>query len=106
MLEIVRVDTPRLVRQFIDLPYAMYAGHKQWVPPLRRDERRRLSPRHNPFFEHADAALWLACDNGRVVGRIASIVDRLGDATHGERSTWFGFFEARDQETAAALLQT
>jgi GNAT superfamily N-acetyltransferase len=87
------------------LPYTLYAQTPHWVPPLRRDEEHRLSPRHNPFHAHADLCLWLAWRGGRVVGRIAAIDDRLHNTTHGERVTWFGFFEAEDDRVAGALLE-
>ena len=103
MIEIVPVTTARQRRQFVELPYALYANHPHWVPPLRRDEHRRLSPKANAFLSHADMDLWLAIANGRVRGRIAAIDDRLHNEKHGERVTWFGFFEAEDAETAAAL---
>ena len=76
------------------------------MPPLRRDEYRRLSPAHNPFLEHAEMDLWIARSNGRITGRIAAIDDRLHNETHHERVTWFGFFEAADPVTAAVLLKT
>ncbi len=103
-VEIAPARTRRLVRAFIELPYAMYAHDAHWVPPLRRDEHRRFSPRHNPFLAHASVDLWLALERGRPVGRIAAIHDRLSDEFHAERVTWFGFFEARDAAVAASLL--
>jgi GNAT superfamily N-acetyltransferase len=96
----------RGIREFVNLPYAMYEGSEHWIPPLRRDERNRLSRDHNPFFAHADVRLWLARRGGRLTGRIASIDDRLHNETHRERVTWFGFFEASDESTARALLDT
>jgi hypothetical protein len=103
VLEIVPVTTPRQRRQFVELPYTLYAGDAHWVPPLRRDERRRLSPATNAFLAHASMDLWLATANGRVTGRIAAIDDRLHNETHRERVTWFGFFEAEDRATADRL---
>ena len=101
---IVPASTRGLVREFVDVPYAIYAGHPHWVPPLRRDEHRRLSPAHNPFFEHADVELLLARRGDVITGRIASIDDRLHNDFHREAVTWFGFFEAADLETARALV--
>ena len=105
MTEVVPVTTARLVREFVELPYSLYADHSHWVPPLRRDEHRRLSRKHNPFLEHADMSLWLARSNGRVTGRIAAIDDRLHNEAHHEHVTWFGFFEAEDAATANVLLK-
>src|SRR5580704_3583213 len=104
MPDIVPVATARQRRQFVELPYSMYAGHPHWVPPLRRDERHRLSPAHNAFLAHAEMDLWLAMTDGRVTGRIAAIEDRRHNETHGEAVTWFGFFEAENAETADSLL--
>ncbi len=103
-VEVVGVSTPRQRRQFADLPYELYAGDPHWVPPLRRDERRRLDPAHNPFLDHAEMQLWLAIAGPRVVGRVAAISDRLHDEVHGERVTWFGFFEATNRDVARQLL--
>jgi len=102
--DIIPVTTPKLARQFVEVPYALYARHPHWVPPLRRDERRRVSPSHNPFFEHAEMEMWIARANGRPTGRIAAIEDRLHNDRHGGRTIWFGFFEAVDQSTAHDLL--
>ncbi len=99
----VPATTARQVSEFVDLPYRLYEGDPLWIPPLRRDERRRLS-RKNAFLGHAEIRLWLADAGGRVVGRIAAIDDRLYEQTHGTRVTWFGFFESPDPATGAALL--
>jgi len=93
------------VKEFVELPYAMYSCDPHWVPPLRRDEYRRLDVRHNPFLQHAAIHLWIARSNGRAIGRIAAIEDRLHDDKHHERTTWFGFFESPDAATARALLE-
>ena len=98
--------TPRLVKQFVELPYELYAGDAHWVPPLRRDEHRRLTPRHNPFLAHAEMALFVATRNGRILGRVAAIDDRAHNEFHHEHLAWFGFFEAADGATGASLLST
>jgi hypothetical protein len=92
------------LRRFIEYPYDRYARDPHWIPQLRLTERQRLSPAHNPFFEHADVDLFLAQRDGRVVGRIAAIDDRLHNETHHDNTAMFGFFEADDAEAARALL--
>jgi GNAT superfamily N-acetyltransferase len=104
LVSIAPVETRADRRRFVEVPYVLHAGSPHWVPPLRRDEWRRLSPRLHPFHDHASMTLWLAWRDGRAVGRVAAIDDRLHDATHGERVTWFGFFEASDADVAAGLL--
>ena len=63
-----------------------------------------LDRSRNPFFEHAEAEYFLAEREGRVVGRIAAIANRLHNETHLDRIGFFGFFECeRDQAVADAL---
>src|SRR5688572_33478449 len=87
---IVPVATDRQIERFVDLPYRLYAGDPVWVPPLRRDERRRFDPQHNPFLAHADIELWIALDGQRVTGRIAGIDERLYYQAQESGAVWFG----------------
>src|SRR5438034_4274652 len=104
LTEIRPVSGRRDFRRFIDYAYERNAGDPRWVPPLRMAERERLTPRKNPFFAHADVELLLAFRDGRIVGRIAAIDDRLHNETHGDNLAAFGFFEAADTRSAKALL--
>lgn len=89
---------------FVRCPWLVYRGDLHWVPPLVREDLARLSSA-NPFFSHAEAALFLAQRGGRVVGRVAAIVDRDYIRFHGRRMGFFGFFEAlADADIAPALL--
>lgn len=92
--------------RFIDYPYERHAHDPHWVPPLRIGERERLTPRKNPFFEHAEVKLFLAQRAGRVVGRVGAIDDRLHQEKYQDNVAMFGFFEAEDAEAARVLLQT
>ena len=92
-------------RAFIELPYRLHAASPQWVPPLRIERRLFLSERFNAFFRHADAELFLARREGRVVGRVSAHIDHAFNAY--QRNAWgqFGFFECEgDHEAARALL--
>lgn len=99
------VNTKDLAR-FIGLPHQIYKDDPHWVAPLDSDERTRLTPGKNPFFDHAEAAYFLARDSGRDVGRIAVSVDRNYDEYQGERQVGFGFFEAESADASRALLET
>jgi len=66
-----------------------------------------LSRRSNPFFQHAEACLWLALRNGRPVGRVSAQIDQAALKQHGDATGHFGFLEAEDDaEVFAALLGT
>ena len=100
------VKSRRDLRRFVQFPYDLYRSSSFWVPPLRMDQFEVLNPRKNPFFEHGRMQLFLAIDaNGKVVGRIAGIVNGMHLKTHNDEAGFFGFFETEEHyETAAALL--
>jgi GNAT superfamily N-acetyltransferase len=105
-IEISAVASSGDLRAFVDLPFRIYAGDKNWAPPLKSDVRWMLDTAKNPFWKHAKRALFLARKDGRVVGRIAAIVDDEHNRVHAERTGFFGFFESEnDREVAAALLR-
>ncbi len=102
-LSIREVASRRDLRRFIDVPYARYAGHPRWVPPLRGEVLRQLTV--HPFHRHAECRYFLAEREGRAVGRIAAIFDPSYNRFHGTNSGAFGYFEcAEDPEAARALL--
>jgi hypothetical protein len=105
LIEVRRVGGRREFRRFIDYAYDRNARDPHWVPPLRISEHERLTPKKNPFFEHADVELLLAWRDGRVAGRVAGIDDRLHHQAHHDNAAMFGFFEADDGEAAAALFR-
>jgi GNAT superfamily N-acetyltransferase len=103
-VDVVPVVDPKDFTRFIRLPHQIYRGDPCWVAPLDSDERVRLTPGKNPFFEHAEAAYFLAREGGRDVGRIAASVDRNYDEFQGEKQAGFGFFEAESPRATQALL--
>jgi len=100
-----RASTRGEFRGFIDYPYERNGGDPHWIPPLRIAEAARLTPKKNPFFQHADVEPLLAWRRDRLVGRVAAIDDRLHNETHGDNAAMFGFFEAEDGDAAQALLR-
>lgn len=104
-LDVSLVRGERDLEEFVGLPYALHRRDPAWVAPLRRDVREALSPRRNPFFEHAEAAHFLARAGG-VVGRVSAIHNRLHNEFHRDATGFFGFFEcAHDRGVAAALFE-
>lgn len=74
------------------------------MPPLVRDEMDALSPRRNPAFEQAEAALFLAKRNGRIVGRVAAILSHAANRKYGTRNLRFGWFDAINSSEVARSL--
>jgi GNAT superfamily N-acetyltransferase len=105
-LDVVRVDDRAALARFIDVPWRIYSDTPgSWIPPLRIMVKETLDPGRDPFWKHADRALFLALRDGRPVGRIAAIENRSHNEHHHDRVGFFGFFESLDDaEVAGALL--
>ena len=69
-------------------------------------ERELLNFKPHPFYEYANSAIqcFLAVQSGKVVGRIAAIVDGHHNEFHKEERGMFGFFESIDDSAVAAAL--
>jgi len=103
-IEIITVDGGSELQDFIDLPWKIYAGHPNWVPPLKKDVRRLLDPQKHPFWEFSERVLFLARRGSETVGRIAGIIDQNNNQFHNEKMGTWGFFECADDPEAAAAL--
>ena len=101
---VTAVETGRDLEDFVALPYALHRGDPCWTPALRRDVRALLTPGKNPYWEHAERALFVARSGGRVAGRVAAITDRLHQEAHGDDAGFFGFFESTDDPAVAGAL--
>ncbi|MBS1902117.1 MAG: aminotransferase class I/II-fold pyridoxal phosphate-dependent enzyme [Bacteroidetes bacterium] len=92
--------------RFIRMTWDLYAGVENWVPPLEMDKMRLIDEKRNPFYKHADAKFFVAENNGKIVGRIAAIVNHSHNTLHNDRTGFFGFFECvNNQEVADTLFK-
>jgi GNAT superfamily N-acetyltransferase len=103
-LSIQPVVTQRDLKRFVTFPWRIYHDDPNWVPPLIAGQMDKLTPGRNPFWEHAERALWLATEGGQPVGTIAAIVDHAQNLALGQAVGSFGFFECVNDATAARLL--
>lgn len=94
-------------KRFIDLPFRLYRGDPNWRAPLKIEVRDLITPKGNPWFEHARARFWVAERGGEVVGRISAQVDDLVLKHMGAGTGQWGMFECvDDQAVADALIST
>jgi GNAT superfamily N-acetyltransferase len=104
-LSIEQVKDGKDLLEFIEFPFGLYHDDENWVPPLIEERRDFFDQKKNPFFEHARYQLFLARQDGELVGTIGAAVDDNHNAFHDERMGAFGFFETvNDQLVADALL--
>lgn len=89
---------------FIKFPWRIYANDPAWVPPLLVERKQFLNREKHPFYQHGDAALFLARSGGEVVGRIMASDDPSYNALHQTNTGCFGLFEAIDDQRVANAL--
>ena len=103
-VQIQPVLTARQRADWLGLPAAILSNDPHWVPPLQVLERRRFSPKSQPFFSFGEAQLLLAYRDGRAIGRISAQINRRHLAHHKDDTGQFGFFDCRDDPAAATAL--
>ncbi len=104
-LNVEEVKNQKDLMTFTRFPWEIYQGNRQWVPPLIKDLLLKFSPEH-PFHSHSEMILFLARQEGKIVGRIAGIIDQHYIKFHKEKVGFFGFFESiPEAEVADTLLQ-
>jgi len=104
MLTIAALDRRKKTdrARFLNLPFGLYQGDRNWVPPLLIAEHVKLN--NDPFYDHAEVQLFMAVRDGRDVGRIAAIENQAHNRVHHDKVGFFGFFECENRpETARAL---
>jgi len=103
-VEIIPVTRRAHMKAFIDLPWQIYDGDPNWIPPLKSGMAGLLDPKSHPFWRFSERELFLAKRGQEPVGRIAAIVDGNYNQYHNEEMGIWGFFECtRDPEVSAAL---
>jgi len=74
-IKISEVSSRRDRDAFIKFQWRIYANDPVWVPPLIIERKTFLDRYRHPFYRHGDAALFLARQNGEIVGRIMASDD-------------------------------
>ena len=86
-------------KRFFEFGHSQFRTEARWSPPVVADDRARLDPQRNPFFERGDGEYFLARRNGVVAGRITAHV-----AAEGAEAGWFGFYDAVDDAAVVRAL--
>ena len=95
-IRISQVTSRRDRDAFIKFPWKIYRNDPAWVPPLIIERKEFLDRARHPFYQHGDAALFLARRDGEIVGRIAASDDPRYNALHQSNVGCFGLFESID----------
>lgn len=108
MITIREVTTKKDLKAFVHFPNELYKGNPYYVPQIESMDRDTLTPGKNHAFEVCEGKYWLAYDEkGKIVGRVAGIINRKYNETTGEKICRFGWIDFIDsKEVSTALMQT
>ena len=106
IIQIKEIFTRNELKAFVKFPMELYKGNPYYVPPLIEDELDTLDKNVNPVFNHAEARFFLAYKNNKIVGRIATIINKK-EIEVGEIKQRFGWLDMIDDiEVTKMLLET
>jgi hypothetical protein len=94
----------RDVRRYIEFPFRLYRKSPLWVPPFVNEVRTQLDPRRHPFYQHSEAAFFLALEGDEVVGRIAVLDNARYNQYRGERTAFFYHFDAMNDRAVSRAI--
>lgn len=100
----VHTDSRRDVRRFVHFPFGLYRDSPYWVPPLVSAMSRVLDRDKHPFYQHSDAAFFVAEEGERVLGRIALLENRVYNAYNHTNTAQFGYLDLVDDAHVARAL--
>ena len=92
------------LKDFLQVPHVVYASDPHWVAPLFLERLDHLNRKKNPYFQHAEAQLFVAYIGARPVGRISAQDDSLRLEIHCDNKGMFGFLDAIDEPLVYAAL--
>lgn len=103
-IEVIPVSSRADRKRFLELPWQLYQGDPNWIPPLRQNQAELVGFRKHPFWDDAEGQAFLAVRDGRPVGRVLALVDHGHNRYYSEKRGFFGFFELIDSDEVATAL--
>ena len=105
-IQIKRVETKKDLKQFIEFHYHLYKGNPYDVPNLYSDEVNTLSKDKNAAFDFCEAEYFLALKEGKIVGRVAAIINHKANEKWKKKDVRFGWIDFIDDiEVSRALFK-
>lgn len=106
-ISIKKVSNKKELKTFIRFNYELYKNNPYSVPDLYSDMVNTFSPEKNAALDFCDADYFLAYRDGKVVGRVAAIINRNANATWNKKEVRFGWIDfIDDEEVSKKLIET
>ncbi len=100
------VTTKKELKAFVRFNYELYKDCPYAVPDFLEDTLDTFNPRKNPAFRFCEAAFFLARRDGKIVGRVAAIINHRANETWEQKHVRFGWIDFIDDiEVSRKLLE-
>ena len=96
MISVHPINNQTELTEFIKFPFKLYKNCPYWVPPITKEEKAFMDPLKNPVFKNAEASFFVAKKQGKIVGRIAAIVNWVEVNQQQKRKVRFGWYDVED----------
>ena len=102
-IQIKEVSSRKDIKEFIEFPLRLYKNNPYFVPPLYCDELA-LFKKNSVYAEQAESVFYLAVRDGKTVGRIQGILQRVANEKWGQQRVRFTRFDAVNEQAVADAL--
>ena len=97
---LTRADLSR----WVEFPNELYRDNEYYVPFLKTDEMATFTKAKNPAYEFCETKILLAYRDGKIVGRIAGLINHAYNKKWGKNAIRFTRFDfVDDYEVSSAL---
>ncbi len=104
-IEIRKVESRKDLKRFVEFHYDLYQGNEYDVPTLFSDDMTTLDKKKNAAFDFCEADYFMAFQDGKLVGRVAAIINHKANEKWQRKSVRFGWIDFIDDlEVSRALL--
>ena len=104
-IEIRKVESRKDLKRFVEFHYDLYQGNEYDVPTLFSDDMTTLDKKKNAAFDFCEADYFMAFKDGKLVGRVAAIINHKANEKWQRKSVRFGWIDFIDDlEVSRALL--
>ena len=105
-IKVIEVTTSKEMDKFVRFPFSLYKDNPFWTPPLIQEEIDTLNKDKNPVFKNALGNYFLAMKRGKIVGRVAVMINWIEVKELKKNKVRFGWFDVVDDiNVTAALMQ-
>ena len=104
MIEVIKVESKKNVKDFVMFPFELYKDCEYWVPPIINEEIDAMDTNKNPVFKNAEAEFYLAYKDNKIAGRIAAIVNWVEIEEQKKNKLRFGWYDTIDDINVSKAL--